>query len=118
VGLVAHREGEPQYPPDARLVVVFLTDVVGLKPYLAAAVFVGRSWDYINDGLLPKYRMNLGERSDLVFALLFVVALLSFPFWNWVSCRWDKHRAYILDNGVHGHHHGGNRCVNFSSSHP
>jgi len=43
-----------------------------------------------------KYRMNLEEQSDLVFALMFLVALLSFPFWNWVSRRWDKRRAYIL----------------------
>jgi GPH family glycoside/pentoside/hexuronide:cation symporter len=43
-----------------------------------------------------KYRMNLEEQSDLVFALLFLVALLSFPFWTWVSRRWDKRRAYIL----------------------
>lgn len=43
-----------------------------------------------------KYRMNLEEQSDLVFALLFLVALLSFPFWNWISRRWDKRRAYIL----------------------
>lgn len=32
---------------------IFLTDVVGLQPgYAAAAVFIGRSWDYINDPLI------------------------------------------------------------------
>jgi GPH family glycoside/pentoside/hexuronide:cation symporter len=43
-----------------------------------------------------KYRMNLEEQSDLVFAVLFLVALLSLPFWNWVSRRWDKRRAYMI----------------------
>jgi GPH family glycoside/pentoside/hexuronide:cation symporter len=43
-----------------------------------------------------KYRMNLEEQSDLIFAVLFLVALLSLPFWSWISRRWDKRRAYIL----------------------
>ncbi|MBC7237840.1 MAG: MFS transporter, partial [Chloroflexi bacterium] len=35
------------------LFAIFLTDVVGLEPGLAAlAVFVGRSWDYLNDPLI------------------------------------------------------------------
>ena len=35
------------------LFAIFLTDVVGLRPSLAAlAVFIGRSWDYINDPLI------------------------------------------------------------------
>jgi GPH family glycoside/pentoside/hexuronide:cation symporter len=36
-----------------------------------------------------KYRMNLEEQSDLIFAVLFGVALLSLPIWSWVSRRWD-----------------------------
>ena len=29
---------------------IFLTDVVGIRPGIAAiAIFIGRSWDYIND---------------------------------------------------------------------
>jgi GPH family glycoside/pentoside/hexuronide:cation symporter len=43
-----------------------------------------------------KYRVNLEEQSDLIFAVLFAVALLSLPFWNWISRRWDKRRAYML----------------------
>ena len=32
---------------------IFLTDVVGIKPAIAAAaIFVGRTWDYINDPLI------------------------------------------------------------------
>ena len=42
-----------------------------------------------------KYRMGLEEQSDLIFAVLFLVALFSLPFWYWMSRRWDKRRAYI-----------------------
>ncbi len=32
---------------------IFLTDVVGVNPAIAAAAFfIGRSWDYVNDPLL------------------------------------------------------------------
>jgi glycoside/pentoside/hexuronide:cation symporter, GPH family len=35
------------------LFAIFLTDVVGLKAiYAAAAIFIGRTWDYINDPLI------------------------------------------------------------------
>lgn len=35
------------------LFAIFLTDVVGLRPSLAAlAVFIGKSWDYVNDPLI------------------------------------------------------------------
>jgi GPH family glycoside/pentoside/hexuronide:cation symporter len=43
-----------------------------------------------------KYHMHLEENYDLVFGILFVAALLSFPFWNWVASRWDKKRAVIF----------------------
>jgi len=34
------------------LFAIFLTDVVGLAPALAAAIFIGRTWDYINDPII------------------------------------------------------------------
>ena len=38
------------------LFAIFMTDVVGLKPAFAAlAVFIGRTWDYINDPLIGFY---------------------------------------------------------------
>jgi GPH family glycoside/pentoside/hexuronide:cation symporter len=43
-----------------------------------------------------KYHMHLEENFDLVFGLLFVAALISYPFWNWVASRWDKKRAVIV----------------------
>ncbi|MBN1259366.1 MAG: MFS transporter [Anaerolineae bacterium] len=63
---------------------IFLTDVVGLSPGLAAiAIFVGRSWDYVNDPLIghvtDRTRTRWGRRrpfllfGSLPFALAFAM---------------------------------------------
>lgn len=71
------------------------------KPFLyAAGIFLLglTALDITQSTLLYflKYHMHLEENFDLVFGLLFVAALVSFPFWNWVAIRWDKKRAVIL----------------------
>jgi GPH family glycoside/pentoside/hexuronide:cation symporter len=43
-----------------------------------------------------KYHMHLEENYDVVFGLLFVAALVSYPFWNWVASRWDKKKAVMV----------------------
>jgi GPH family glycoside/pentoside/hexuronide:cation symporter len=63
---------------------IFLTDVVGLSPaHAATAVFIGRSWDYINDPLIGHFsdrtRTRWGRRRPfllfgaLPFALTFML---------------------------------------------
>jgi GPH family glycoside/pentoside/hexuronide:cation symporter len=63
---------------------IFLTDVVGIAPATAAiAIFIGRSWDYINDPLIgnlsDRTRTRWGRRrpfllfSALPFALSFIL---------------------------------------------
>jgi GPH family glycoside/pentoside/hexuronide:cation symporter len=45
------------------LFAIFMTDVVGLKPAFAAlAVFIGRTWDYINDPLIGFYTDRVRSR--------------------------------------------------------
>jgi GPH family glycoside/pentoside/hexuronide:cation symporter len=71
------------------------------KPFLyAAGVFLLglTALDITQATLLYflKYHMHLEENYDLVFGLLFVAALVSFPFWNWVAGRWDKKKAVIV----------------------
>ena len=71
------------------------------KPFLyAAAIFLLglTALDITQATLLYflKYHMHLEDNYDLVFGLLFVAALASYPFWNWVAGRWDKKRAVIL----------------------
>jgi GPH family glycoside/pentoside/hexuronide:cation symporter len=43
-----------------------------------------------------KYHMNREAESETIAGSVFVFALLSLPFWNWLSARWDKRKAYIL----------------------
>lgn len=86
---------------------IFLTDVVGLSAKLAAiAIFVGRSWDYINDPLMghlsDRTRTRWGRRRPFLlfgvwpFAITFIML--------WVHPGWDNQiflalyyaAAYIL----------------------
>jgi GPH family glycoside/pentoside/hexuronide:cation symporter len=58
------------------LFAIFLTDVVGLRPGLAAlCVFVGRTWDYINDPIM-------GFITDRT------------------RSRWGRHRPYLLFGAI------------------
>jgi GPH family glycoside/pentoside/hexuronide:cation symporter len=41
-----------------------------------------------------KYVARREPQSDLIMAVIFVTGILTLPFWEWASRRWDKRRAY------------------------
>ena len=86
---------------------IFLTDVVQLDPRLAAvAIFVGRTWDYINDPLIgyisDRTRTRWGRRRPfllfgfLPFALAFVILWWIPPWTNSMALAVYYGIAYLL----------------------
>lgn len=86
---------------------IFLTDVVGLSARVAAAaIFVGRSWDYVNDPLIgyisDRTRTRWGRRRPfllfgfLPFALAFAMLWWRPPFVDQIALGAYYALAYIL----------------------
>jgi GPH family glycoside/pentoside/hexuronide:cation symporter len=70
------------------------------QPFLFASgvfLFTWTAVEFIQAMLLffLKYRMNLEKESDVIAGVIFIVALVTLPFWEWASRRWDKRKTYI-----------------------
>src|SRR5450759_5140328 len=75
--------------------------VFGNRPFFFAVgvfLFTNTALSIIQSILLYflKYRMNLEGQSDLIMGTVFIVALISLPFWVWASKHWDKRIAYVI----------------------
>jgi GPH family glycoside/pentoside/hexuronide:cation symporter len=86
---------------------IFLTDVVGIAPGTAAiAIFLGRSWDYLNDPLIghisDRTRSRWGRRRPfllfgaLPFALAFILMWTHPPIQSQVALAIYYALAYVL----------------------
>lgn len=71
------------------------------RPFVFASgifLFTWTGMEIIQSMLLffLRYRLNLETQSDLIAGTVFIAALLTLPFWEWSSRRWDKRKAYIF----------------------
>ncbi len=90
---------------------IFLTDVVGLAPRIAAAaIFIGRSWDYINDPLIghisDRARTRWGRRRPFLlfgavpYAVVFMLLWWRPPWTSHVALAVYYAVAYVLFDAV------------------
>ena len=71
------------------------------RPFFFAVgvfLFTNTAFSIIQSILLYflKYHMHLEEQSDMIMGTVFIVALMSLPFWVWASKHWDKRIAYVI----------------------
>jgi GPH family glycoside/pentoside/hexuronide:cation symporter len=70
------------------------------KPFIFAAMIYLCTWIVIilaetNLMFYIKYVIKRPEQSSLVMGAIFIAAIIALPFWNWVSKKGNKRKAYM-----------------------
>ena len=71
------------------------------KPFFFAAMIYLFTWITIilletNFMFYVKYVVKRGDQSSIVMGVFFVSAIFALPFWNWISKKGNKRKAYII----------------------
>ena len=71
------------------------------KPFFFAAMIYLFTWIVIilletNFMFYVKYVVKRGDQSSIVMGVFFISAILALPFWNWISKKGNKRKAYII----------------------
>jgi len=71
------------------------------KPFIFAAMIYLFTWIVIilletNFMFYIKYVVKRPEQSSIVMGVFFISAIIALPFWNWISKKGNKRKAYII----------------------
>lgn len=71
------------------------------KPFFFAAMIYLFTWITIilletNFMFYIKYVVKRGDQSSIVMGVFFISAIFALPFWNWISKKGNKRKAYII----------------------
>lgn len=71
------------------------------KPFIFAAMIYLFTWITIilletNFMFYVKYVVKRGDQSSIVMGVFFISAIFALPFWNWISKKGNKRKAYII----------------------
>ena len=95
------KERKEFIPDDKPRLIPSLRSALKNKPFVFAAGIYLFTWLTIiiaetNLLIYIKYVLQRAGQSSIIMASIFVTAILALPFWNWISKKGNKRKAYII----------------------
>lgn len=95
------KERKEFIPEDKPRLIPSLRSALKNKPFVFAAGIYLFTWLTIiiaetNLLIYIKYVLQRAGQSSIIMASIFVTAILALPFWNWISKKGNKRKAYII----------------------
>lgn len=95
------KERKEYIPEDKPRLIPSLRSALKNKPFVFAAGIYLFTWLTIiiaetNLLIYIKYVLQRAGQSSIIMASIFVTAILALPFWNWISKKGNKRKAYII----------------------